>query len=195
MKLSSVPFSRLGQREESFKAAIARIIKNQEKTFIIETGSAWNTDNWEHQGQSTLIWNACAEENENLQVISIDINPKAVETASLATRKVLFLCGDSVTMLSRLPDDVVSRTSLLYLDSFDWSLEGNIESAHHHLCELAAVYARLPSGCLVMVDDCHADLAGKHWMIEHFFLKLGVHPFFKGYQTIWVKPEPMFCLS
>lgn len=186
--LDGIPFERLGARRETFELVTGRLLNSMEHTFIVETGSAWDTDNWEGQGQSTLIWSAIAKANEKVSVFSFDISEKAIQTAKSQVENVSFFLGDSVGMLSRLPNIVVSRIGLLYLDSFDWHESLNLESAHHHFCEFAAVYSGLPAGALIMVDDCHGQLAGKHWMIDFFFRKINIEPVMRGYQTVWVKP-------
>jgi len=52
----------------------------------------------------------------------------------------------------------------LYLDSYD--LTETIDSPTHHLAELASVYPRLPSGCLIAVDDCVSEQHGKHRFVR-----------------------------
>lgn len=180
-------FSKLHHRAGAFQFMVDRLMRSE--GYIIETGSAWDRGNFEGQGQSTLIWDLCAAKNPDLKVISIDKSEEAIKTAKDQTKNVSFFHGDSVRVLTDLSAGVkLPRAVLLYLDSYDWHEDLNIESAHHHLCELAAVFSRLPPGCMIAVDDCHGPLRGKHWMVEHFFLKLGVLPTVSSYVTVWLKP-------
>jgi len=80
----------------------------------------------------------------------------------------------------------VELLDLLYLDSYD--LVEGIESPTHHLAELTAVYPRLPSGCLIAVDDCVSATHGKHRFVLAWLASLGVQPILESYVTIWRKP-------
>lgn len=185
--LPGIDFQRFQARREAFEFIVDRLLRAD--GYVIETGTAWDKDNFEGQGQSTLVWDRCAAQNPNLGVISIDKNQTAIDTASAQTALVRYICGDSVAELGGLANSRIARDAvLLYLDSFDWHPTLNLESSHHHLCELAAVYSSLPAGCMIAVDDCHGPLEGKHWMVEHFFLKLGINPVIKSYVTVWIKP-------
>lgn len=156
---------------------------------IIETGTAHDPDNFEGQGQSTLLWDWFST-HYPVDIYSLDDReePKQYVEKLLKGNRTKFVIGDSVKTLAEFDRDILARTYLLYLDSFDWTPQLNIESAHHHLAELCAVYALLPSGCMVVVDDRHGELKGKHFMVEVFFQHLNVKPAFKNYQIGFVKP-------
>jgi hypothetical protein len=178
---------KLAHRGETFRQ-IFRYLDAAPSGWIVETGTARIEGNWAGDGQSTLLWDRVAETRPDLAVQSIDLDRKAVETAMHQTKHVQFTCGDSVQALGRFPEP--EKIRLLYLDSFDWQPDPtvNLDSAFHHMAELAAVWANLPSGCLVVVDDRHGEGWGKHFMVEFFMEKLGIEPLFKAYQIGWVKP-------
>lgn len=178
--------ARLGKRLPSFELMV-RHLKSNPGGYIIETGTARGPESWEGDGQSTLIWDAMVNVSMQ-QPISIDIHQGAVDNASQQTRYVQYICGDSVKTLASFSADTLKKCRLLYLDSFDWSPALNMESAFHHLAELATVYASLSSGCMIVVDDRHDDHLGKHHQVEYFFKKLGLEPIFVGYQIGWIKP-------
>ena len=178
--------ARLGKRLPSFEL-MAKHLKANPGGYIIETGTARGPESWEGDGQSTLIWDAMVNVSMQ-QPISIDIHQGAVDNAAAQTRYVQYICHDSVQALASLPATTLERCRLLYLDSFDWNPELNMESAFHHLAELTTVYASLSSGCMIVVDDRHGDFMGKHHMVEYFFNKLGIEPVFKEYQIGWIKP-------
>jgi trans-aconitate methyltransferase len=172
---------------------MAKMVEHVEKSVvqgklnqIVETGTAWDRGNWGGQGQSTLVWDWLAKRLPDLSVISIDIRDIAVETASSQASNVRFICGDSVRALSKIENPESIR--LLYLDSFDWTEQLNLDSSFHHMAELATIWPLLPSGCMVAVDDRHDALKGKHWLVAAFMQKLGISPVFEEYQIGWIKP-------
>ena len=120
-------------------------------------------------------------------MLSIDIDPAHVEVAKSQVKHVRFAVGDSVATLAALPDEALRRVGLVYLDSYDWRAERQFESAFHHLAELGSIWAKLPKGCMIVVDDCHSPYVGKHVMVHHFMKKIGIEPSFVGYQVGWVK--------
>lgn len=179
-------FAKLAARRFTFYKMVEHLAKC-ETGFIIETGTAWDKDNWDGQGQSTLIWDWVCKQLGH-KCISIDLNPGASETAKTQTSNVDFMVCDSVAALADMVEDRISSCRLLYLDSFDWSPEANLDSAFHHMAELATVWAKLSPGTMIVVDDRHGDMKGKHFMVELFMEKLGIKPVFKEYQIGWIKP-------
>ncbi len=157
-------------------------------TQIIETGTARSRGNWQGDGQSTLIWDWAIGEIANTKAISIDLNPQAVEVAQSQVSRVEFLVGDSIQALSNLSDEIVEKVGLLYLDSLDFDWSSGQVSSQHHLRELVTVWDRLPSGCMIVVDDCHSPYQGKHVAIASFMAGKEIPPAFAGYQMGWVKP-------
>lgn len=180
---------RLFHRRDGFHFILWKLLQLNRPVFIVETGTARQEGNWAGDGQSTLIWNWLMQEIGE-HAVSVDIDPKAVEVAHKQCSKVYCVCEDSVTFLKDMPDDSAAKVDLLFLDSFDW---GETKLQHslselHHAGELAAIYSRLRSGCLIAVDDCHAIDQGKHVLVQEFFNRLGVEPMHRGYITVWRKP-------
>jgi hypothetical protein len=182
-------FERLAARKEGFKFIVDHLSKISVPSYIIETGTARIEGNWEGDGQSTLIWDWCLERNPALKCLSIDLYQEYVDIAKSQTKKVEFICSDSIKALSEMDESIVRNTRLLYLDSFDWSPDMHLESAFHHMCELSAVWKLLPDDCLIVVDDCHGPLQGKHVMVQYYLAKLLKSPAFAGYQTGWFKSK------
>lgn len=157
-------------------------------TQIIETGTARARGNWQGDGQSTLVWDWLAGEIDDAKVISIDLNPNAVEVAKEQTKNIKFIVGDSITKLAAQTSKTLSKVGLLYLDSMDFEWGRGEVSAQHHLGELLAVWDSLPSGCLIAVDDCHSPYQGKHTAVAAFMAAKEIPPAFSGYQMGWIKP-------
>lgn len=186
-------FLNLHRRREPFRIMCEHVVdfaSREGGCTIIETGSAWHTGNWRGQGQSTLIWDWLCKLDPRVQALSIDIREEATKNAAAQTSKVRYITGDSVSVLAKMDHDVLQECGLLYLDSYDWSIETNIESAFHHAAELAAVWRYLPDGCMIAVDDRHGPSKGKHWMVEAFMEHYLKHkPVYKVHQVLWVKGQ------
>jgi trans-aconitate methyltransferase len=177
--------SKLGEdrRWPAFKTIAYYLLAKQAPVHIAETGCAREVDNWCGDGQSTRVWDWILERAGGAGV-SFDINPKAVAYAQSKVSKMEVRCVDSVIGLRQFQH--TELLDLLYLDSFD--LTNGIESPTHHLAELTSVYPRLPSGCLIAVDDCVNQEHGKHRFVKAWLASLGVQPLQESYVTIWRKP-------
>ena len=170
-------------RWPGFKLIAYYLLAKQEPIHIAETGCARERDNWYGDGQSTQVWNWIIERTGG-SLISFDINPNCVAYAKSVAPLADVRCIDSVQGLRQLQNP--EQLDFLYLDSYD--LTDGIESPTHHLAELAAVYPRLRSGCIIAVDDCMGDQKGKHRFVRDFLSRLGVEPVLRSYITVWRKP-------
>jgi hypothetical protein len=157
-------------------AALARPVR------IVETGCARQENNWGGDGQSTQLWNWMAETYGGT-VRSFDIDPGHCAYAKSVAPLVEVYCQDSVTGLRQY--EKTEEIDFLYLDSMDCG--DGIASPLHHLAELASVYERLPSGCLIAVDDCVGGY-GKGVLVDALLTILDVQPIRRDYVTVWVKP-------
>ena len=170
-------------RWPAFKIIAYYLLAKQGPVHIAETGCARQVDNWCGDGQSTQVWNWIIERTGG-SVISFDISPAAVAYAKSVAPLADVQCIDSVQGLRQLQNP--EQLDFLYLDSYD--LTDGIESPTHHLAELASVYPRLPSGCIIAVDDCMGDQKGKHRFVLAWLGSLGVLPVLQSYVTVWRKP-------
>jgi hypothetical protein len=203
--------SRLGLRKSGFRSAFEYLAKNRPRGhLIIETGCARRAENWEIDGLSTFLFDRFAEAHDG-EVMSVDLNPKACECASsLVGPRTKVFNEDSIPFLHRLGRELVQANrpiDLLYLDSFDFSLDNPAPSAVHHLKELCAIAPALSPKALVMVDDSFRrigalrtgldsfavlhdqGIGGKGMYVAQYFEQLGVPILFEGYQCGWVIPD------
>ena len=185
-------FDLLDQRAQSFKIAVDHLLSLKKSAFIIETGCmrAWGAASWRGDGRSTAIWDWCRRKNSNiaLSIVSIDIDRSAIQRVRKECPEVITINRNSLDFFqSDEACKILPNCMLLYLDSFDWTPELNQASAFHHMAELALVYGLLPKGCMIMVDDCHEEYEGKHWVVAEFMKTIGLRPLYQGYQTIWKK--------
>ena len=175
----------LGQtrRWAAFQLIAADLIARNRAVYIVETGCARQSGNWSGDGQSTLVWDWLLDQAGGIG-LAMDINPENCAVAASQVQHFKVACVDSVVGLRTLVE--AKNIDFLYLDSYD--LTETIDSPLHHLAELASVYAALPSGCLIAIDDCVDEQHGKHRFVRDFLSRLGVEPVLPSYVTVWRKP-------
>jgi SAM-dependent methyltransferase len=171
------------RRWEAFRLMAEELIAKGRPVHIVETGCARQSENWNGDGQSTLVWDWLVQELGG-SAVSFDISPQSVEYAKSKVSKAEVRCIDSVIGLRQYQH--TELLDLVYLDSYD--LTDGIESPTHHLAELTSIYPRLPSGCLIAVDDCKDEQRGKHRFLRDWLSSLGVQPIVRSYITVWRKP-------
>jgi hypothetical protein len=171
------------RRWEAFQHIASDLLGRGRALSIVETGCARQADNWSGDGQSTLVWDWLLEQVGGTG-LTMDINPANCAVAAAQVERFKVACIDSVVGLRTMVEP--DKIDLLYLDSYD--LTETIDSPLHHLAELAAVYAGLPSGCLIAIDDCVDEQHGKHRFVRDFLSRLGVEPVLRSYVTVWRKP-------
>lgn len=170
-------------RWDAFNLIAHDLFSRKKPVVIIETGCVRKEDNWAGDGQSTRVLSDIA--NSMLgTLISIDKDPDACALATRLCPSARVRCEDSIVGLST---GFVEKCDLLFLDSYDYQPPYAL-SELHHAGELAVAYERLPSGCLIAVDDCHGEWVGKHVMVKVFMQRMGIEPEIEGYITVWRKP-------
>lgn len=177
------------QRWDSFEYIAKDLFARGRPVNIVETGSLRTEHDWMGHGQSSLLWDFIVEKTKG-KGFSVDINHEVVEFARARSKNLSFIHADSVTYLRSLSQDPFAKTiDLLYLDSCDWSKENHIESCLHHMGELAMIYDKLPSGCIIAVDDCHNENQGKHVIVRNFFRDIiKIQPVCLTHVAVWKKP-------
>jgi len=172
-----IAWDRLGKRHQAF-VTIAELLPDNCR--IIETGTVRQLDNWEGDGQSTIVWNALAAERGGT-VTTIDINPLGAElVAELGLQATTAIVGDSLDVIPTLS----GHCDFLYLDSFDVDFENPQPAAAHHLSELTAALNLLAPGSLVAVDD-NRDDQGKGSEVAWFLAEHGANEIVRGYVRVW----------
>lgn len=150
---------------------------------------------WAGHGCSTLLFDKYVSLNGG-HVYSVDINPDRVKRArTLITPLVTEIhIGDSVEFLRNLTKTNAKSPHLVYLDSFDIEWNMQTESQVHHFNELQAIFPKLTTDTLVLVDDspCIQDASGRHrisgkgGLIAEYANELQVPLAFSKYQTAWL---------
>lgn len=192
---------RLGMRADTFAAMFSYLDRFNRPVGIVETGCVRRKDNWEGDGQSTLLFDKYAEYHRGSFVHTVDIDKDATAICSaMVSKRVSVHTGDSVAFLKSLD---VFPIDLLYLNSFDLDMNYPLPSAIHHLKELVAIAPMISSETLVVVDDSPTALiavpdgkdqfktlgrriAGKGQLIAEYAEAIGVKPYFVGYQCGWL---------
>jgi len=163
---------------------IAKRLSRVASPRIVETGCIRTESDWAGNGQSTLQWQWMAQQDEAIEVESVDIDPKNCVLAERLCPNVWIHNSDSIEFLST---KAMREPDLLFLDSYDHDPPYG-PSELHAVGELACVWDRLKSGCMIAVDDCNGDGTGKHYLIRHFFDRMGIKPAVASYIHVWIKP-------
>ena len=186
----------LGKRADTFKEMFLHLLKRRQHNFtivetvlkrrqhnftIVETGTVRMEHNFNGDGCSTVIFDHF--------ISTYGGTLHTVDTYNVRSRtphSTLVTISDSVIFLDRFqkPETI----DLLYLDSFDFDANNPHPSSLHHIKELATVWASLPSGCLIVIDDNFEDGSGKGAYIQEFMYNVGATPLFNSYQLGFIKP-------
>lgn len=177
---------RLGNRKIGFDFIFNYLNSLGHTSFIVETGTYREEDNYTGDGCSTLLFDNYVR-NHGGTLISIDIDPRACELARSATTQADVVESDSVEYLGTLN----CHCDLLYLDSYnitDW--RNDWDASSHHLKELFAAKNIIKENTLIVVDDnikmYGNTRLGKGRLIYELMDSLGIDPAFDDYQIGWV---------
>ena len=179
--------ARLGVRRDGFLSmfSLLEAARPQGDFRIVETGSMRVPDNWEGDGQSTVLFDQFVTFHGG-EVLTVDMSPECGDLiAQACSGQVRFTCGDSVRYLHKLRTTGDQRIDLLYLDSFDLDINQPTPSAFHHVKELLAIWPALAPGAVIVVDDNPPGMIGKGYLVENFFDHVGIPKVFDGYQKLW----------
>lgn len=176
----------LGERENTFRMMFDYLNSlDKDKYLIVETGTTRLENNITGDGSSTIMFDLYCNTEKNGLVYTVDIDPSACELVRKKTSPKTMVClNDSVKFLATFPNP--EDIDLLYLDSFDLDWGNPHPSSLHHLKELTAVYSKLKSGCLIVVDDNHRGL-GKGQYVVDFLNNVNDKIYFDAYQIGYIK--------
>tara|TARA_B100001121_G_C18490513_1_gene527054 strand:+ start:28 stop:705 length:678 start_codon:yes stop_codon:yes gene_type:complete len=208
--------SRLGVRKISFKKIFNYLDKMPDPITIVETGCLRIKDNFEGDGQSTLLFDYYTQfRGKGSKVYTVDINPEATKNCSeIVSKNIDITTADSIGYLNELSKkfyDQKKNVSLFYLDSFDLDWRSPEQSCAHHLKELVSIKKILKKNTLVVVDDSPINgylqespekngnldfvpfglvpkptISGKGLLIHQYAMQTGAKLLFSNYQTGWV---------
>ena len=207
---------RLGVRKISFRKIFDYLDKLPDPIIIVETGCLRIKDNFEGDGQSTLLFDYYTQfRGKGSKVYTVDIDPEATKNCSeMVSKNVDITTADSVGYLNKLSKkfyDEKKNVSLFYLDSFDLDWRSPEQSCAHHLKELVSIKKILKENTLVVVDDSPINgylqeslekkgnldfvpfglvpkptISGKGSLIHQYAMQTGAKLLFSNYQTGWL---------
>ena len=186
--------SRLGHRQSGFDY-IFDYLKTLKEPLIVETGCARQLDNYEGDGQSSLLFDKYINEYGGY-FWTVDLSEESVNysKSKVISENSAVALGDSITKLKELNTVLLQsekKIDFLYLDSFDAPRdqpEVVYMSAVHHLYELVTIAPSLVDGALIGVDDNwveNGQLAGKGQFVFDYMQKSGRPLCHDGYQLFW----------
>jgi hypothetical protein len=191
--------SRLGHRQSGFDY-IFNYLKTIEEPFIVETGCARQLDNYEGDGQSSLLFDKYIKEYGG-HFWTVDLAEESVNysKSKMTSENSVVALGDSITRLKELNYLLLEQNKkidFLYLDSFDAPRDNPQvvqQSALHHLYELLTIAPSLYNGAVIGVDDNWIEsrngvnvVAGKGQFIFDYMNKSGRTLQQNGYQLFWI---------
>jgi hypothetical protein len=189
--------NRLGHRQSGFDY-IFNYLKTLEDPFIVETGCARQLDNYEGDGQSSLLFDKYTKEYGGY-FWTVDLAEESVNYSKsrMTSENSVVTLGDSITRLKQLNEKLAKDPiDFLYLDSFDAPRDQPQvvqQSALHHLYELLTIAPSLKPGALIGVDDNWFEVrngqevvAGKGQFILDYMNKSGRPLVHNGYQLFWI---------
>jgi hypothetical protein len=183
---------RLNHRQSGFDY-IFDYLKDTKEPFIVETGCARKLDNYEGDGQSSLLFDKYTKEYGGY-FWTVDLAEESVNysRSKMTSKSSVVVLGDSITLLLQSPQ---RKIDFLYLDSFDAPRdepEVILQSAVHHLFELLTIAPSLKDGALIGVDDNWIEekdgkhyLMGKGQFVFDYMQKSGRPLVCDGYQLFW----------
>jgi len=184
---------RLGHRQSGFDY-IFDFLKQRQNPLIVETGCARQENNYEGDGQSSLMFDKYISEYGG-DFYTVDLAKESVQYCqSKVSNKTTVVESDSITYLKKLNQHFLDnnrKIDFLYLDSFDAPRDEPdvvYMSALHHLYELLTIAPSLSGGALIGVDDNWIDngkLAGKGQFVFDYMQKSGRPLCHDGYQLFW----------
>ena len=135
---------KLGIRSTSFMKIFNYLDSQPDPITIVETGCLRIKDNFEGDGQSTLLFDKYIQtRDKKSKVYTVDINPEATkECKKIVSDNVEINTGDSVEYLGNLTQQFIKdkkKVTIFYLDSFDVNWKYPFQSAAHHLKEMSAI--------------------------------------------------------
>ena len=182
MTTAQIPWGLLGKRLDAFERITAML---KPECVIVETGTVRQAGNWGGDGQSTVVWNAYAEQLGG-HVTTIDLDPGGAELVEqLGLTSTTAITGDSLQVLQNLE---ISHINFLYLDSYDIDWENPDPASAHHLAELKIVWPLLQPGSIVAVDD-NQHGCGKGEYVAAHMAAAGVPEIISGYVRVWRIPQ------
>ena len=177
----------LADRTETFREMFL-YLDSLSKDFytIVETGTTRNPGNFLGDGCSTIMFDEYINTKIDGLLYTVDISLEACNVASSITSdKTIVTLGDSVEFLSNF--EFPEQIDLLYLDSYDFDFNNPHVSSLHHIKELTAIYARLQSGTMIVVDDNFRDGTGKGAYVRSFLDNVGDTLIMDSYQLVYRK--------
>lgn len=177
---------KLGIRAGTFKVTLDEALE-RDVFYIVETGCIRKEDNWEGDGQSSIIWNDFIKQCHG-KFTSIDISREATDLVRKLCPEAVVIRADSVATLKKYNGPI----DLLYLDSFDVKMDAPHPAAMHCLFELCAAMPWLHPGSIILIDDSpmvpDSGIHGKALYVAKYMKHLGIQPFTTGYQAGWIMP-------
>jgi predicted O-methyltransferase YrrM len=167
--------------------AVARNVRT-----IVETGTARQPNNWGGDGQSTVVFGAWCQRYGG-RMWTCDLSEQAIaasrQVSASVKDRIEYVVSDSVEFLRNFKEPI----DLLYLDSYDFPLDGSDHnpSQDHAVREAHAALPHLHNQSIILVDDCGLPHGGKGGKVVPFLMGEGWQVIGLGYQILLTRVLPM----
>lgn len=178
-------------RYPTFKLALNLLLQTAMKygsgMNILETGTTRMVDDF-GAGYSTVLFGDFVSHYGG-HVWTVDIEPRNMDVCRVVTLpyqdKISYVVDDSHHYLSDFKD----RINLLYLDSYDYPLDGSDPTPcqQHQLKEFKLAEENLDERAIVLLDDNNFDNGGKTKLTKDYLLEKDWRCLLDLQQSIWFK--------
>jgi hypothetical protein len=174
---------KLGSRYTTFKLAL-NLFKYYKFTNIVETGTVRSHNNY-CDGMSTLIFAQFLQKEQiNGHIWSVDISIESIAISKQVTSQFMNIThvnSDSIYFLNNFNKNI----HLLYLDSYDYTIENIEQCQQHQASELTAAMGHLIKGSIILLDDNNLRGGGKTKLTKELLHTFGAQCLFDDYQSLW----------
>lgn len=181
-------------RYVTFKIALNLLNQNNGK-LVVETGTIRFADDWGAGMSTQLFADYC--QTYGGKVVTVDIREDNISTCRKVTQDlshvITYVCADSAFYLAEYNGP---KIDLLYLDSYDFPVNGKVEDREegvdkpqaHNLLEFKLAEKHLASNAVLLLDDNNLPFGGKPKLTKEYLrTKPEWKCLYESQQSAWMR--------
>src|SRR3989304_2329795 len=175
-----------GSRYATFKATL-NLFRQNNGFYIVETGTTGQKKDW-GAGYSTVLFGDYLSRYGG-QFWTVDISEPNMNVCRVATAEYASVIDYVVSDSHLFLRTYIGKIDLLYLDSYDYPLDGSDPSPcqQHQLEELKLAFPHLHDKSIVLLDDNNFDNGGKTKLTKDCLIEKGWRCVLDQQQSLWIK--------